>query len=225
MNGAGLGVERMAEWETRPVKPDDQRWNLNIHYHRVFLNAIPAAATTALDVGCGDGLLTFDLAERGLEVAGVDPHGPSIERARTDLRATDRTMFICADVFTADLQPASFDLVAASAVLHHIDARVGLRRMKQLVRPGGVIAVVGFGRPDGAKDRLLEVGGAATKRLQVVRRQYWEHNAPISWPPPCTTGEMRQLGCEELPGASFRRLMSNRFSLIWTAPANETTTT
>lgn len=213
----------MAEWETRSVKGNDSRWNLNIHYHRLFLDAIPSGAATALDVGCGDGVLAFDLAERGLRITGVDSHGASIERARSDPRSSDRTEFICGDVFTADLQPASFDLVAASAVLHHLDARAGLRRMKQLVRPGGVIAVVGFGRPDGVNDRVLEVAGAATKRLRVLRRHYWEHNAPISWPPPCTTGEMRDLGREELPGASFRRLMSNRFSLVWTAPAIEPT--
>jgi SAM-dependent methyltransferase len=205
------------------VNARDPRWNLNIHYHRVFLDAAPADARTALDVGCGDGLLTFDLAERGLDVIGVDPHAASIERAGSDPRATARTNFVCGDVFTSDLQSGSFDLVAASAVLHHIDARAGIRRMKQLVRPGGVVAVVGFGRPDGVKDRLLEVAGAATKRVRLVRREYWEHNAPVSWPPPFTTGQMRDLGHEELPGAVFHQLMSNRFSLVWEAPTVETT--
>lgn len=109
------------------MNTQDPRWNLNIHYHRVFLDAIPAGAATALDVGCGDGLLTFDLAERGLDVTGVDPHAASIERARSDVRATARTELICGDVFTTELRPASFDLVAASAVLHHLDARDGLR--------------------------------------------------------------------------------------------------
>lgn len=201
----------------------DPRWNLNIHYHRVFLNAAPSDATSALDVGCGDGLLTFDLAERGLDVIGVDPHAESIERARSDSRATGRTDFVCGDVFTSDLHPGSFDLVAASAVLHHIDARAGLLRMKQLVRPGGVLAIVGFGQPDCLQDRLLEFAGAATKRARLLRREYWEHNAPISWPPPLTTGEMRDLGRDELPGATFHRLMSNRFSLVWEAPGVEST--
>jgi hypothetical protein len=75
-------------------------------------------------------VLTFDLAERGLRVIGVDPHRASIERAKSDPRATDGTEFICGDVFTTNLQPASFDLVAASAVLHHIDARARLRRLR-----------------------------------------------------------------------------------------------
>ncbi len=106
-----------------------------------------------------------------------------------------------------------------SAMLHHVEARAGLVRMKQLVRPGGVVAIVGFGRPDGLQDRLLEVAGAATKRMRVTRRRTWEHNAPILWPPPLTTTQMRDLGSVVLPGATFRRLLSNRYSLVWKAPS------
>lgn len=58
------------------------RWNLNIHYHRAVLDAIPDGATTALDVGSGDGLLTFDLVARGLEIVGIDTDLASVERAR-----------------------------------------------------------------------------------------------------------------------------------------------
>ena len=198
----------------------DRRWNLNIHYHRVFVDAIPVGARRALDVGCGDGLLSFDLADRGLEVVGIDPHAPSIERARSDPRANGRTEFVCGDVFELDLQPASFDLVAASAMLHHVDAPACLRRLKELVRPGGVVAVVGFANPDGLKDRLLAVAGAATRQLRVMRGEYWEHRAPILWPPPMTTSQMRELGSTELPGSAFRHLMSNRCSLVWSAPGS-----
>ncbi len=196
----------------------EPRWNLNIHYHRILLEAMPPDARTALDIGCGDGLLSFDLADQGLDVVGIDLHAASIERARADPRATHHTEFVCGDVFTHPFDPASFDLVAASAMLHHVDARKGLRRMRQLVRPGGVIAVVGFAQPDGMRDRALALAGAAVKRAGQVRRRYWEHNAPIAWPPPLTTGQMQELGCDELPGATFRHLMSNRFSLVWTAP-------
>ena len=104
-------------------------------------------------------------------------------------------------------------------MLHHIDARAGLRRMRELVRPEGVIAIVGFAQPDGWKDRGLAVAGVLTKlKHQVLKRNYWEHNAPIVWPPPLTTGEMHDLASAELPGSSFQRLMSNRFSVVWTAP-------
>lgn len=197
---------------------DGSKWNLNIHYHRVFVGAVPPNARKALDIGCGDGLLSFDLADQGLQVIGIDLDAPSIERATANERASFDTQFVCADVFSHYFEPESFDLVASSATLHHLDARRGLRRMKQLVCPGGVVAVVGFAKPDGPRDRLLEVAGAATKRAHQVRGHYWEHNAPVCWPPPLTTSQMERLGHEELPGSVFRPLMSNRFSLLWNAP-------
>ena len=81
----------------------------------------------------------FDLAAQGLDVIGVDPDAPSIERASTDADASGRTVFLCADVFTHRFEPASFDVVASNAMLHHVDAERGLRRMRELVRPGGCL--------------------------------------------------------------------------------------
>jgi len=37
-------------------------WNHNVHYQPVILNAVPPGCRTALDVGCGDGLLAARLA-------------------------------------------------------------------------------------------------------------------------------------------------------------------
>ena len=55
-----------------------RRWNLNIHDHRIALDSVPAGAATALDIGSGNGLLSFDLAARGLDVVGIDPDEPSL---------------------------------------------------------------------------------------------------------------------------------------------------
>jgi len=90
---------------------------------------------------------------------GVDPDAPSIQRASADPDASDRTTFVCADVFTHPFEPASFGVVASSAMLHHVDAESGLRRMKDLVRPGGVLAIVGFAMPSSPMDRALIASG------------------------------------------------------------------
>jgi 2-polyprenyl-3-methyl-5-hydroxy-6-metoxy-1,4-benzoquinol methylase len=199
------------------VGDQESRWNLNIHYHRVVLDAVPAGAANALDIGCGDGLLSFDLARLGLDVVGIDPDAPSIDRAREDPCASERTSFVCADVFTHPFEPSSFDVVAANAMLHHVDAQAGLRRMRELVRPGGVV-VVGFATPSSPADLALIATGLAYTRIQYLRGRYWDHDAPMCWPPPRSINKMRTLVEPELPGARFRRGMHHRYSAVWTAP-------
>lgn len=194
------------------------RWNLNIHYHHVALDAVSATASNALDVGCGNGLLSFELAGRNLEVVGIDPDAGSVERARADRGASDRTTFVCGDVFTHPFELASFDVVASSAMLHHVDAEDGLRRMRELVRPGGVLAIVGFAMPSGPTDFALIAAGFGFKKSRELRGHYWEHDAPVSWPPPLSIDEMRALVEQELPGACFRRRMAHRYSIVWSAP-------
>jgi len=55
-----------------------ERWNHNIHYHRLILEAVPAGCQRALDVGCGEGML----ARQVPCVAGIDQDAASIEMAR-----------------------------------------------------------------------------------------------------------------------------------------------
>lgn len=198
------------------MKPEQRRWNLNIHYHPVILDAIPDGATKALDIGSGNGILSFDLAARGLEVVGIDPDGASIERARSDPDCSDRTTFLHGDVFTYPFEPGSFDVVAASAMLHHVDAVEGLRRMTELVRPGGVVAVVGFAKPSGPIDWALIVAGFFVTKARALTGRYWEHHAPVRWPPPLTIDEMRTLAESVMPGATFKRRMAHRYSIHWT---------
>lgn len=193
---------------------DDLRWNLNIHCHRVVLESIPRAAKTALDVGSGDGVLSFDLADRGLQVTGLDTDEASVQRAASDGRASDNTRFVVGDLFTVALEPGSFDVVASVAMLHHVDAEIGIRRMCDLLSPGGVLVIVGFASPSGMGDRVRAIAGLTLKRTAQLRGRYWEHHAPVAWPPPLSSGEMSTLVERELPGAKFRNVLSNRYTAI-----------
>lgn len=60
---------------------------------------------------------------------------------------------------------------------------------------------------------------AVTKRAHQSRSGYWEHNAPLSWAPALSPDQIEEIGCDELPGATFHRLMSDRFSIVWSAPS------
>ncbi|WP_028924557.1 class I SAM-dependent methyltransferase [Pseudonocardia acaciae] len=192
---------------------DQERWNHNIHYHRVILDAVSTGAKRALDVGCGEGILVRQLARTVPEVVGIDQDGPSIELAREH----DGVEYVHGDFLDHEFEPGSFDLVASVATLHHMPAATALRRMRELLRPGGVLAVVGLARARLPADLPYELAGAVMHRVHRATKGYWEHSAPTAWPPPETYRAMRRIAAEELPGARFRRHAMWRYSLVWTA--------
>src|SRR5579862_2818194 len=94
-------------------------WNHNVHYQPVILNAVPPGCGSALDVGCGDGLLAGRLAQRCAQVTGIDRDQRMIARARAAGYA--RVTFIEPDFLAWPFEAASFDFVCANTSLHHMD--------------------------------------------------------------------------------------------------------
>ncbi|MGW6471042.1 class I SAM-dependent methyltransferase [Streptomyces nigra] len=96
-------------------------------------------ARSVLDIGCGTGVFALLLADRGVEVVGVDPAGASLDVARGKPGA-DRVRWIHGDA-TA-LPPLTVDLVTmtanvAQAILDPGDWRGTLRGAREALRPGG----------------------------------------------------------------------------------------
>lgn len=99
-----------------------------------------------LDVGCGPGSLTFDLAARVApgRTLGVDTAAAAIEAARADAstRGLDGIEFRRADVLDLPAENERFDVVHAHQVLQHLaDPVAALRAMGALCAPGGLVAV------------------------------------------------------------------------------------
>ena len=92
----------------------DTGWNHNIHYHDLILGAVPSPCDRALDAGCGQGLLTRQLASRAETVVGIDLDLPSTPSAPAN------TTFLQGDIMTHPFPPASFSFIAAVATLHHL---------------------------------------------------------------------------------------------------------
>lgn len=100
-----------------------------------------------LDVGCGPGSITQDLADRvGPEgfVLGIDNAVDAVEVARADSGETlyGNLAYEVHDVTALDVPSDSFDVVHAHQVLQHLsDPVAALREMARVTRPGGLIAV------------------------------------------------------------------------------------
>ncbi|MFD9130843.1 methyltransferase domain-containing protein [Streptomyces bottropensis] len=101
---------------------------------------------TILDIGCGPGTITADLAALVPEgrVTGVD-HAPGILEqagATAAARGLDNVDFAVADVHALDYPDDAFCVVHAHQVLQHVgDPVQALREMRRVTRPGGLIAV------------------------------------------------------------------------------------
>ncbi|MFJ3905388.1 methyltransferase domain-containing protein [Streptomyces sp. NPDC090025] len=100
-----------------------------------------------LDVGCGPGTITADLAALvapdGGRVTAVDAAEDVLTKARAVAaeRGLDNVEFAVADVHALDFPDDSFDVVHAHQVLQHVGDPVrALREMRRVCRPGGVVA-------------------------------------------------------------------------------------
>jgi SAM-dependent methyltransferase len=194
-----------------------QRWNHNIHYHRVVLEAVPAGARSALDVGTGDGLLAADLRTLVPDVTGIDRDEGVLESAR---RADPAVRWVHGDVLHHPFEPGSFDVVASVAAVHHLPDLAGaFRRLADLAAPGGLVAVVGLARVARPRDVLFHLVGAVQHAYHRHRRGVWEHAAPTVWPPPHTYAEARRVARTVLPGATWRQLPMWRYAVVWRKPA------
>lgn len=99
-----------------------------------------------LDVGCGPGTITADLAERvgpTGRVTAADASEEVLGQARRTVaeRGLGNVEFAVADVHALDFPDDSFDVVHAHQVLQHVaDPVQALREMRRVCRPGGIVA-------------------------------------------------------------------------------------
>jgi SAM-dependent methyltransferase len=98
-----------------------------------------------LDVGCGPGTITLDLARVVAPgaVVGVDAAEAPLAAARADADAAGlgNVTFQVADAMSLPYLDGSFDVVHAHQVLQHVPDPVGmLREMRRVCRPGGLVA-------------------------------------------------------------------------------------
>lgn len=124
---------------------------LRSHEWRTVENSAPhlvahlRSGQRLLDLGCGPGTITVDLAARVApgDVVGIDPAEEVIERARANAAAADggtppNVRFEVGDAYGLTFDDGSFDVVHAHQVLQHLTDPVAvLREAHRVLAPGG----------------------------------------------------------------------------------------
>ena len=174
---------------------------------------MPSSCDRALDVGCGDGVLTQKLASRAHHVIGIDSSLDMIALARKAV-LVENVDFIEGDFLNAPLHAQSFDFIVAVAVIHHMPLAAALTRMADLLTGGGVLAVIGLARDQSPADYAVSVLSVPVARIARLRRGWWQSPAPRI-DPVMNYAEIKMTASGLLPGVEVRRRLYFRYTLLW----------
>jgi ubiquinone/menaquinone biosynthesis C-methylase UbiE len=105
---------------------------------------LPQPVQTIVEVGCGNGYLSLELARDGHEVIGIDVSPDIIEVAERSSAAHPRPpgfgslRYVCTDVNTWQAPEARFDCVIFNRSLHHLSAlQQTMAKVQSLLKRGG----------------------------------------------------------------------------------------
>ena len=141
--------ERAKDWDSDPVKVDRAR--------RVA-NAIRAAVDirpgmSALEYGCGTGLLSFFMKEDFASITLADTSEGMLEVLSDKIQASKTANMhpVRLDLAADPLPVQKFHIIYSLMVLHHIpDTDVILRKFYEVLEPGGWLVVADLDREDGS---------------------------------------------------------------------------
>jgi ubiquinone/menaquinone biosynthesis C-methylase UbiE len=203
---------------------DDEGWTANNHYHEFLLRQVPADCENALEVGCGTGALARELARRCRRVVALDLSAEMIRVARSRSGQFENLEFEVADAMTYNFPQSHYDFICSIATLHHLDQRQLLLKVKNAIRPRGVLVVLDLVQSSSMSERVMDVLGLGVSgglrlihngRLQpppAVRKAWEQHGKRDSY---ATLKQMRALADEILPGASVQRQLLWRYTLVY----------
>ena len=115
----------------------DSKHDFVAEYGKELLEFIPQSSTqTILDLGCGTGVLTAQLASKCRKLIGVDSSPDMIDKARKQYREID---FRVADALDLPFNK-EIDVVFSNAVFHWIsDHDRLLKSVYKALKPGGML--------------------------------------------------------------------------------------
>jgi SAM-dependent methyltransferase len=138
-----------------------------------------------LDIGCGSGIPTLELARLGRgEVIGIDIDQPALDRFVRKIAEegiNERVQALHCSIFDMDFPDESFDIVWSEGSIYAIGFERGLQAWKRLLRPGGFMVI--HDEQGYVKEKMEQISNCGYELLGyfVLSKETWwaEYFAPL----------------------------------------------
>jgi len=194
-----------------PVLPAAKRYAASEEFAEVRRLLGPGAGRTILDVGAGNGVVSYGLASDGWKVTALEPDtSEEIGSGAIRALARDAGLSVTVEERIGDRLPfpdATFDAIFCRQVLHHIpDLFVAQRDFFRLLKPGGVILAL--------REHVANTPAELEEFLRnhPLHQLYGQEHA---WPLETYRGSARDAGFTE------RHVWAPLESILNFAPGNE----
>ena len=128
---AQRGAGEIWNWESPAGK---LRWARRVK----MLSSHLKPGMTVLELGCGTGSFTRELARSGADIVAIDVSPELLEIAKLNC-SVPNVRFQIQNAYSLSYSEAVFDSVVGSSVLHHLEIEEALRGVYRVLKPEGTI--------------------------------------------------------------------------------------
>jgi SAM-dependent methyltransferase len=125
------GAGEIWNWESPAGK---LRWGRRVK----MLSGHLGIGMRVLELGCGTGYFTREMARSGADIVAIDISPELLEIARANCSAPN-VRYEIQNAYELSYPDAVFDSVVGSSVLHHLEVEEALRKIYRVLKPGGTI--------------------------------------------------------------------------------------
>ena len=172
-------MKTMALETSMQCHKDACRANLSKHTVRAFQTLPRIEAPTILDIGCGSGVPTLELARQcDGEIIGLDIDRfllDILEKKIQEAGLSDRVRAVECSMFKLDFPDESFDIIWAEGSISVIGFEKGIRDWRQFIKPGGYLVV--FDESRGLSEKLRHIASSGydlINHFEVKGEAFWE---------------------------------------------------
>jgi ubiquinone/menaquinone biosynthesis C-methylase UbiE len=193
-------------------------------YRNYLSRQLPPHSENALEIGCGIGEFARLLATRARSVVAIDLSSQMIRLAKSRSTNYQNIEYLQGDVMSLSLPAEGYDCIVSMATLHHLPLGEALLKMKDALKPNGVLIIHDLIAADGLVER---VRSALAYPVSVARR-FWKtgrmrapREVQEAWAEHgkgevyLTLHEVREMCRQYLPEARIRRHLLWHYTVVW----------